>query len=178
MRNPSTQNAMHPAPKNVQLRRRITLLGVVGLVGLATFTTVAVARPFGHGDRHPERMKRFMGHMVEDVMSDIDASDTQTAQVQDIVNAAFDDLRPGLFAQHSRHDTLLNQFIADEPNAEVIDAVLAASAEDRVQTQDRIRQALMEVHDILDAEQRAALVQELKERRGHHGGHGGPGFLH
>lgn len=155
-------------------KRRWTIAGLAaGSIALAGAAWHAHARAhaaaFGrhgwHGPIYPESMGRRIDAMVAWALADIDAAPEQRARIAAIAKAAANDLAP-LRERHREARRKSLELLA----APTIDrAQLEALRVEQMQLGDtvtrRMLQALLDAADVLNAEQRALLVQKWRQRR-------------
>ena len=148
-----------------------TALVAMGLI----FATGAMARPFFFGGKpSPEKMQKHVLLIADDVMDDIDADDDQRREINGIISEAMENLAPQMKERAKTHETLLGELKKDAPDRAAIDLVLSAADKKREVTHAQIVDAVLDIHAVLNAEQRSALIERFEQRRGgHHGG-----FMH
>lgn len=152
-------------------RLKIVALGALVLIVLGGASMVAASHFGGPMLRHrgpmdPETAKEHIEFVSGFVLSKVDASDEQQAEIKDLLEATVDDLafvaaehRAGREAFHG----LLMQETVDRAMLEETRLVQMALAD---QASRRIVETLADVAEVLTVEQRGELV-ELAER--HHG---------
>ena len=156
-------------------RRRLFIAGsaVVAIAALVAVNTFVFARGGGHhgwgGQMSAEDMSEHLEHGVKYVLSDIDATDQQKAQITAIVQATAQDLH----AMHDQHSGGREQLKAILSAATVDRAQLETLRADHVRLADeaskRIVAGLADVADVLTPEQRVALATKMEKR--HHRWH-------
>ena len=145
-------------------------LSLGGLFALAlVFATSAIARPF-MGERSPEKMQKHLSYMVNDVLDDLDASDNQRSEVNTIVNDAFTDLAPMMKNKKQTKEAVLAELKKENPDRRAIDSILGGAESDMKVAKERVVDAVLDIHTVLDAKQRAQLAEKFEERRGHRRG--------
>ncbi len=150
-------------------KRSLAILAVLAVS--AVTATAALARPFfmgGHGDHSPEKMQKRVLWMVEDTLDDLDATDAQQAEVEGIVKRAMADLAPLHQGKEKAHEVLKAEWQKDQPDERVIAALLDEQAATHRQVADRIADAALEIHAVLDAGQRTQLLERFERHRGMH----------
>lgn len=166
--------AARPDGSRTNAKRRWTIAGLaagtIALTGAAWYGHArAHAGPFGrhgwHGPMDPESMGRRIDAMVAWALADIDTTPDQRARIATIAKAAANDLAP-LRERHRDARRKSLELLA----APAIDrAQLEALRVEQVQLGDtvtrRMLQALLDAADVLNAEQRALLVQKWRQRR-------------
>ena len=149
----------------------LSIFGGTALVTLALITaTGAMARPFLLGG-HPslEKMQKRILFMADDVLDDIDADDQQREEIDDIIQKTIAKLAPQMRAHAATRQAVLAELKKESPDRAQIEATLQAAAEKREATHAQMIDAVLEIHAVLNAEQRAALIERFKARRGHPG---------
>src|SRR5690348_15237563 len=159
-----------------QPKRRFGLwAGVLALVaGIATIGAIAHASPghFGpfammHGEFSPEQASKHIKKMVNWTLEDVDATADQKAKVNDIFQAALQDLLPAHQQIHDGHAQmiqLMSQPTIDRAAVEQLRASQMALLDNATK---RLTQALEDASDVLTPEQRQKLIAM------HHGQHAG-----
>jgi Spy/CpxP family protein refolding chaperone len=155
--------------------RAVIVVLIGGLLVGAGTTIFAHSRPgflggghcgFGHAD--PDVAARRADFMTRFMLSEVDASEAQQAQITDIVKAAMNDLRSlrdGHFEGHKAIVELLSQPSIDRAALESLRAEQVQLAETASR---RIAQALAEAAEELTPEQRAALIERMQRMHGAH----------
>lgn len=171
--------AWRPDRSRTDAKRRWTIAGLAaGTIALAGAAWHGHARahggPFGRhgwdGPMDPESMSRRIDAMVAWALADIDATPEQRARIAAIAKAAANELAP-LRERHRDARRRSLELLA----APTIDRVqLEALRVEQMQLGDtvtrRMLQALLDAAEVLDARQRALLVQKWRERRQRRGG--------
>jgi periplasmic protein CpxP/Spy len=124
----------------------------------------------GHGGRPEEFMRRMVDARIEEALDEIKATPAQrqtVAAARDRVLGAVQEGRPDRGADLER---VLALFAADRIDGQAV-AALRAEHEARMHAvTDAVVQAITQVHQVLSAQQRQALVDFVRaHHRGHHG---------
>jgi protein CpxP len=134
-----------------------TLTLAVFAVGALTLTAF---RGPCHGD--PARMDRFVTHRLDDMLDDIHATDPQRQQIRSIKDRLVADAK-ALHAGHGDvHKDLLAQWQSDAPDAARVHAIVDARAASMKKFADEVADSLLQVHGILNPEQRAQIAKKLQ----------------
>jgi protein CpxP len=147
-----------------------SILGVLGLlVGATTFVN-AHGGGWHHrsGPMNAEMIADRVEHGVKYVLSDVDATADQKAQVTAILQAAAKDVH-ALADQHFAAHKEIHEILS----AESIDRVRLESVRESElrladQASRRILQGIADAAEVLTPQQRAELVSKMEERRGWH----------
>ncbi|AKJ28057.1 Spy/CpxP family protein refolding chaperone [Caldimonas brevitalea] len=148
---------------------------VIGLAAAAALPVMAFGAggPHGHhggGHHHgsvpgvfmgsPERVER----MVDRWLSSVNATDAQRAQVKQIALAAASDLKAQREAGRALRQQLQQLFAQPTVDANAVEALRQQQLAHHDQVSRRITQAMLEVSRVLTPEQRAQLVERMKQR--------------
>jgi protein CpxP len=155
-----------PAP-----RKRRVLLGsiIAACVVLAGGTAIAFAHGMGgggwhHGGMDTEEMTEHLQVHVQHVLSEVDATPEQKAQVNDIVAAATKDLE-ALHQQHGGiHRQLHEIFTAPTIDRVKLEAVRAEHIAALDAASRRCATALADAAEVLTPEQRKTLGEKMAKR--------------
>jgi len=169
--NRPTSDSTRPLVADARPRRlRLALAGAL-VTALLVLGAVAAARGpfgFGPGPRDPELAREHAEFMVERTLTRVDATPEQVEKVQTIVGATLDDL----FALREAHQGLRAEMVAvltaDEIDREKLESLRQEQLA-RVDTASkRILTALADAGDVLTPRQRAAVAEQMAERRARH----------
>ncbi len=159
-----------------QPKRRIALWGGLFalIAGIATIGAIAHASPghfgpFGmmHGEFSPEQASKHVKKFVNWTLEDVDATADQKAKVNDIFQAALQDLLPAhqqISDGHAQMVQLMSQPTIDRAAVEQLRATQMALLDNASK---RLTQAFEDASDVLTPEQRQKLIAM------HHGQHMG-----
>jgi len=157
-------------------KRRIGLwAGLIALVaGIATIGAIAHANPghmgpfaMMHGEFSPEQASKHIKKIVNWTLEDVDATADQKARVNDIFQAALQDLLPAhqqISDGHAQMIQLMSQPTIDRAAVEQLRATQMALLDNATK---RLTQAIEDASDVLTPEQRQKLIAM------HHGQHAG-----
>jgi Spy/CpxP family protein refolding chaperone len=132
------------------------------------------AAPLGslrHGDwgDNPERARKHAEFMTGYVLSEVDATPEQTAQITAIVLGFVQDMQ-GLRAEHrARHDALLAALSQPEVSRDTLETLRTEELASIDAVSQRLVDAVVNAAGVLTPEQRVKLVELAQEM---HGGHG------
>ncbi|MDK1385888.1 Spy/CpxP family protein refolding chaperone [Sinorhizobium sp. 8-89] len=174
-KNLSSPNASEPASKGWGRRAAIGGLAAVTVVGGIGY---AAARSddfgfgmgrFGMGGQmmHAHMGGGFMEHRIGSVLDELDATPEQEDKLWDIIDKARSEIRPTFRDfRETREEVieLLGASTIDRTAAEKLRSERIAAIDEASR---KMTTALLDAAEVLTPEQRAKLVEHLKERRGH-----------
>lgn len=111
-------------------------------------------------------------HMLKHMYVEIDASDTQRAQIDTLVKQAMQELLPMREQLHGAHAQALELFGQASMDRAALEAARAQNMQLAEQGSKRLVQLLADVGDVLTPAQRKKLAAHLGQFA-HHGGHHG-----
>ncbi len=178
--------------KRSALQRAAGRWTMVAVVAVAATTLGAAAwadgdhggRPWGHAGMGgpgpfglglfggpPERIERGVDRMLDGLQ----ATDAQRTQVKQIALAAANELKTQREAGRGLFERNLQLFAAPVVHANAAEQLRQQMLAQHDQTSRRALQAMLEISRVLSPEQRATLVQRMKDHRWHGGPpHDGP----
>jgi Spy/CpxP family protein refolding chaperone len=160
--------------------RRIAIAALAGSLGAGIGMTAfahggGFGGGFGPGGRHmdrggqtdPEAMKRRVDASVRWMLADVNATDAQREKIAAIVEATRKEMAP-LREKHREARRAVMELLA-KPNVDraAIEAIRAQEIQSADAMSRRFVQSLADVAEVLTPEQRAALAEKMKSRRGH-----------
>ena len=157
--------------KESRPRRRWLIVGLVVSLSLVTMSAWAFGGRHGHGEG-----RDFQAFMLNRMLDRVDASDEQRAQITAIVESAHEEMRAQREGRREEiHDRAVAVLTAESVDAQALEALRIDLREQMDQGTVRISQALVEVANVLDQDQRIALAEAIEERFEERGGrHGRP----
>ncbi|PKA40073.1 Spy/CpxP family protein refolding chaperone [Rhizobium sullae] len=170
-KNLASPTSGEPASKGWGRRTAIGSLAAVAIVGAAGF---AAARSDGFGFGMGGHMMHahmggsgFMEHRIGSVLDEIDATSEQEDKLWEIIDKARDEIGPTFRdVRETREQVieLLGAPTVDRAAAEKLRSERIAAIDEASR---KMTTALLDAAAVLTPEQRAKLVEHLKERRGH-----------
>jgi Spy/CpxP family protein refolding chaperone len=156
-----------------QGKNKKKVLGVVAAFSAVFLVAgVAIARPGGFFTKDPARADRYATFFVDDVLDELDARDDQRKEV----HALKDRVLKQALATRSEKEQVRSEFAAilasDNPSSERVHAIVDEQSTKMTALAHEMADAALELHAILDAEQRTELLEHMEKRRGAHGRHG------
>jgi Spy/CpxP family protein refolding chaperone len=134
----------------------LVLSGAV--VGLAGFG-------WGHMHCHGQKfMKRIVDAHVEEAMDKLEATADQRQKVSALEDKLLADVQTLRKAHRDAFTTLAGQFSQDQLDTATLDQTFAGQRQAMEQTRQDIRQAMVDLHDLLTPTQRQQLGSMVKER--------------
>ena len=116
------------------------------------------------GKKDPERIKKMVSWVVDDVLDDIDATDEQIFEI----NAIKDKLINEAIKEHKKEAVnrleLLEEWDKETPDMKRVHAFVDKKAGKNILFALKIADALNEIHGILNPEQRVKLSEKVKKR--------------
>lgn len=139
-------------------------IALIGLAILAMGATVACASHQVRHGHHAEKAKKFVSHRVDRVLSKIDATDAQRADVDRVKDRLFREFEAAHSGSHAARETVLKEWKSAKPNSERLHAL----ADERVAAYRKavheMVDGMIEVHATLRPEQRARITEHMEER--------------
>ncbi len=112
---------------------------------------------------NPDRIKKMISWKVDDVLDDIDASDSQIERVNQIKENLFKEGEAMIKKCMADHENMLAEWKSETPDKDKIRAYVDNHLEAKRQMAYKLVDASMELHDILTPEQRAQLIEEVED---------------
>ncbi len=136
----------------------IAALALIGFVTLTGFRG-GCGRPDG---RDPAAMAAFVTDRVDDALDDLDATDTQRAQVMVIKDRMLAEGQKLKATREATHEVLRAEWASEKPDAAKLHALVDARAEEMKAMAHQAVDAAVEVHAVLTPEQRAKLAKKAE----------------
>lgn len=169
----------HSVPQSMPLRRRV--FGALAAGAAAIGVSLAFHRAaHAHGPDHrgrfmrgsmgplgpmdPETMGRRIDAMVAYALADVDATVEQRSRIGAIVKAAANDLMPLRQQHRDARKQMADLFVAPTPDRGRFEALRVSQMQLGDTFTRRASQALMDVAEVLTAQQRATLAQKWQRR--------------
>lgn len=151
-------------------RWKIALATSAGALALASTAVLSVpAGAFGPHGRHGRDFARWR---VERLLEGVGASEQQRERVEEILAGAFEALRDARPDRAEVHEAFAQAIGGEQVDRDALEALRARHVA-RMEARSReLVAAIAEAAEVLDAEQRAVLVQQMQEMHEHHGHHG------
>jgi len=146
--------------KCTRKQKRIAMAVVISLVVAGLFIACGHRRSSMHD---PERMEKFATYMVDDVLDDLDATDAQREDIHAIKSRVLAEITEMHADRKDHHAVILDEMKKDTPDADRLHARVDDKAEKMRAFAHRLVDYGVEVHQILDREQRAELVKKVNE---------------
>lgn len=158
-----------PAWRFVAMGLVISAAGAFGIVNLAS----AHGRQDGPPPRHMMGLQGGLplmgGPMMERLLDEVQATAAQRDQLRQIAESAQADLRNGADAGRADRERLAELFAQPVVDEAAVEALRRKMLQRHDQQSKRTQQAMLEASKVLTAEQRQALVAQLKEHAVHLG---------
>lgn len=138
------------------------LTPVFAVAGVAA--AVALLAGFGpmrRGHMDPAHMQRMVQHHVDDTLDDLDASQQQRQAIQPLVDATFKDMTVFHQDNAKARAQLVEAMGEDNPDRKALHGQVDQRVDAFRALAHRMLDRTLEAHDVLDAKQRAALMDEL-----------------
>lgn len=137
--------------------------GALGVLLLGGFAARG-GSPCARGGFSEERAEKFATFMVEDLLDEVDATDTQRTQILAVKDRMLGEALSLHQAKKATHDTLMEEWDAETPDSAKIHALIDQRIDDLRKTAHKAADAMVEVHGVLTPEQRD-IVAEMHEDR-------------
>jgi Spy/CpxP family protein refolding chaperone len=157
---------MHTQSKNKWLLPLGAFAGLFLVAGLAT------ARGPGWMGRDDAKAMKFASYMVDDVLDDLDATDDQRDEVHAIKARLFKKAVAMKADKEKTREEVKAILASDNPDGERLHAIVDNKSQEMTKLAHEVADAALELHDVLDEEQREELAEiiarhEGKRRRWH-----------
>lgn len=142
----------------IRVLKTTAVAGALALSGLA-------AQAHGHGGHHGMDSPGMMGGHIEQMLETVDATDSQRAQIKQIMQAAHTDLQAQMVAGRALREQGLTLYSAPNIDAAAIEALRQQVQAQREVASKRMSQAMIEAARLLTPEQRAKFAEKMKKRQ-------------
>src|SRR5712692_920842 len=160
---PETKKRNHK--ENAMKTKRIVLVAV------AAVAVVGVLAGFAqHQMRNPKRAYEFMSVKVNSLLDDINATDAQRAQVNQMKDELWQQGQ-ALHQTDQLREQLVSQWGADQVDAAKLHAAVNEKIDAFRAFANKAVDDSVKLHDLLTPEQRAKLQEEIQNFHQHHHGH-------
>ncbi len=145
----------------------LSVVLVIGCALLLTFTTGCKRQC---GKKSPERIKKMVTWVVDDVLDDIDATEEQTLEInyikESLINEAIEEHKKDA----SKRGELLEEWEKENPDMKKIHAFVDKKVAKKSIFAHKVADALKEIHEILTPEQRVKISEKVKNHLTDHFG--------
>jgi Spy/CpxP family protein refolding chaperone len=139
-------------------------IALIGVSVVAIGATVACASHHAHHPHHGERAQRYVSHRVDRVLSEIDATESQRAEIHRVKDHLFHEFESAHAGSRAAKHQLLKEWKSKAPNRERLHAL----ADERVAAYQKavheMIDGVIDVHATLKPEQRAEITEHIEER--------------
>jgi len=147
-------------------------VGALALVGVLSLGGMLFGASCGHagwGGSHHEMSAEDMQHkaeyMTKRLIKETDATDAQAESIKAIVNSYTPQLHPMREVHKQQRDAFASALKAEQVDAAQLQSIRASGIEDLNQHSKVLVQMVEEIANVLNAEQRVALIDEMQSRR-------------
>jgi Spy/CpxP family protein refolding chaperone len=142
--------------------KKIAAIAVAATAAIAVLAGFAAAR-FEHRD--PNRAYEFITRRVDQMLTEIKATDAQKAQINQLKDKLISEAKELRRTEHGlKHDAMTAIWGASEPNPDVVHAEVDKAVEAHRAFAHDAADALIQLRGILTPEQRAQLKDKLQHR--------------
>jgi Spy/CpxP family protein refolding chaperone len=149
--------------------KKIWLIPAGAFAALMLVAGVSMARGPGFlGGKDDARAKRFVNFMVSDMLDELDATDVQREEVDAIKERL---MSRGFALKAQREGTkkqVLEILQSDRPDAERLHKIVDEQSAQMTKLGHEVADAALELHDVLDDEQREQLAERIAKHRRRH----------
>ena len=149
--------------------KKITKYTLIGLaLALGAGVAACGARHARHAMHNPEFVKERVSARVDHVLDDIDASDQQRSKVHSVKDRIFVGFTRAHAGSQATRQAALAQWRSDQPNAKELHALVDKRTAEYQKAMHAAVDGLIEVHQTLNAEQRAEVATLIEDRFENH----------
>lgn len=158
------ENGISEAPKSHWLRRIVIIGSTTAVVlGAGALAFAGGQDGFGPGGMRHKMMQGFMEYRMDRMLDDVGANDEQKAKIKTILKTAMEEIRPDRQERRALRDGALDLLEAPTIDRAAIEAFRAQEIEKLDAKSKIIAKAVADAADVLSADQRKKLVDELDE---------------
>ena len=175
--NISSQPSSPPEPRRSLFNRMTVVAFIAGAALVAG--VAALASGAGMGSRHFGMMmggthsaadvSAHIDHALKHLYVEIDATDTQKAQIEPLVKQAVNDLLPLRSSSQAAHAQAMQALTATSIDRNTLEAARLAHLQLADQASKRVVQLIADIGDVLTPAQRVALAARMKQMRSRFG---------
>lgn len=133
----------------------------LALAAVALTVTAGACRP--RGPITPERAQKYAASYLDDALDDLDATDQQKERIQSIAKPLVSEAVSIHAEGKKSRKELVAQWASDKPDGKAVHALIDAQAEKITGLVHKVADAVIEVHGVLDAKQRAEVTEHLQK---------------
>jgi Spy/CpxP family protein refolding chaperone len=141
---------------------RIALASIVFAVA-GSFTLAANAQQAPH-DGPGMFMGMGHGHMLDRMLTSVNATDQQRAQIKQILQAAHTDLQAQRQANSGLHQQMMQAFAQPTVDPNAVESLRKQQMAAHDQASQRMMKAMIDVSNVLTPDQRKTLVTNMQKR--------------
>ncbi|AMC35003.1 Spy/CpxP family protein refolding chaperone [Janthinobacterium sp. B9-8] len=155
-----------------QMKRRAAIIAVMGLsLGGLAYAAAPDNCGGGPGMRHgnPEQMHKMMQGRLDKALKEVGATDAQKAQLNQLAEQAFTEMKTQRTAMHADKDELRKALSQTTVDAAQLETLRAAKIKAMDESSRKLTAILAEASKILTPEQRLKLVEKMDRKGRKHG---------
>ena len=150
-------------------RTALIVIPVFGLALLGAAAATAAVRgghgkPFCHG-MNKDAHKAHMEFVVNRMLTKVDATDEQKEEIDGILDGAFEEFEAKRADHEAKHEELREILTAETIDREALEAMRVEAVEHFEEGSLAFTDVIVEVSEVLTAEQREQLAEMIEERR-------------
>jgi periplasmic protein CpxP/Spy len=139
-------------------------------VAAAVLGSAGALASFGwHGGHNEKFMRRMVDAHVEEALDGIAATPDQRQKISAIEDKLFADFQSSRDVRRTFLGTLTDQFSQPQLDSAALDQAFQPVAQSHEKLRSEVLQAVGDVHDLLTPDQRAKLVERVKQLQEHWG---------
>ncbi|MCV2367142.1 Spy/CpxP family protein refolding chaperone [Roseateles oligotrophus] len=146
------------------LGKAVALASALAVGGLSAMNAQAMGAMGGRAEMGPHGgSEMMMAGRMEHMLDMVDASDTQRAQIKQIMAAARQDLKSQRAGGRNLHEQSMSLLTAANIDASAIEALRQQMSAQHEEASKRMSQAMVDAARVLTPEQRAKLAERMKK---------------